>query len=209
MMPGLLAALPAVLILAALLAQADPLFARVIGMHDVGTQSALTVGAWAGAAAWLAAGLHVRRRQAGVSVREAIPLLAMTGVLFLTFAALQLRYLAGVPGATADMLRLGYGQYARTGFFELVTVAGLTLAILVAADAGVIRRSERDRRIFTRLIFAILGLLGVIVVSALGRVLLHGAMYGANDLRFLATGFVVWLIVVSGWFAGSVLRAAR
>jgi hypothetical protein len=55
----------------------------------------------------------------------------------------------------------------------------------------------------------LLALLGVVIVSALQRMRLYMQEYGLTELRIYATGIILWLAVVSAWFAVTVLRGKR
>ena len=62
-----------------------------------------------------------------LGIVEIATILGLLDALFLVFVVLQFPYFFG--GASA----LGYAEYARRGFFELVTVAALVLPVLLAA----------------------------------------------------------------------------
>jgi hypothetical protein len=55
-------------------------------------------------------------------------------LLFLGFMAVQLRYLFGGADLVEVTAGLGYAEYARRGFFELVATAALVVPILLVAD---------------------------------------------------------------------------
>jgi hypothetical protein len=55
----------------------------------------------------------------------------------------------------------------------------------------------------------LLALLGVVIASALERMRLYMHHFGLTELRVYATGVILWLAVVSGWFAVTVLRGRR
>ena len=55
----------------------------------------------------------------------------------------------------------------------------------------------------------LLVLLGIVIASALQRMRLYVEHFGLTELRLYATGVTVWLAVVSGWFAMTVLRGRR
>ena len=62
---------------------------------------------------------------------------------------------------------------------------------------------------FRWLAAALLVLLGVVIASALQRMRLYMQHFGLTELRVYATGVIVWLAVVSAWFAVTVLRGRR
>jgi hypothetical protein len=53
--------------------------------------------------------------------------LGLLDLLFLTFVVIQVRYLFGGAGRVAATAGLTHTEYARRGFFELVTVTALAL----------------------------------------------------------------------------------
>jgi hypothetical protein len=85
-------------------------------------------------------------------------------------------------------------------------VTALTLPVLLLADWAL---AGRSRRMFRWLAAILLALLGVVIASALQRMRLYMQHYGLTELRVYATGVILWLAVVSGWFAFTVLRGRR
>jgi hypothetical protein len=134
--------------------------------------------------------------------------LAILNVLFLAFVLVQFRYLFGGRGLVETQAHLTYAEYARQGFFELVAVAVQTISVLLLGD-WLLRDGESGRRTFRWLATVLLVLLGVVMLSALQRMRLYMQQYGLTELRLYATGVIVWLAVVCGWFAVTVLRGRR
>jgi hypothetical protein len=62
---------------------------------------------------------------------------------------------------------------------------------------------------FRWLAAVLLVLLGVVIASALQRMRLYMEHFGLTELRVYATGVILWLAVVSAWFAVTVLRGRR
>jgi hypothetical protein len=84
---------------------------------------------------------------------------------------------------------LTYAEYARSGFFQLAAVGGLTLAVV----AGAARWSRIDERV-VRVLLAVLCVLTLVVLaSALRRLGLYQDAFGATRLRFLVGVQLVWL----------------
>ncbi|MFL5944797.1 MAG: DUF4153 domain-containing protein [Gaiellaceae bacterium] len=144
-----------------------------------------------------------RARLGGLEIGIA---LAILDLLFLAFVVVQFRYLFGGSGLVESKVSLTYAEYARHGFFQLVAVTGLTLGVLLAADWAL---ADRNRRVFRWLAAALLALLGVVIASALQRMRLYMQEYGLTELRIYATGIILWLGVLSAWFAVTVLRGKR
>jgi hypothetical protein len=133
---------------------------------------------------------------------------AILDLLFLAFVVVQFRYLFGGQDLVLKTAHLTYAQYARHGFFELVAVAALTLPLLLLGD-WMLRGQADGRRAFRWLAGILLALLGVVILSALQRMRLYLDQYGLTELRLYATGMILWLAAVCGWFAVTVLRGKR
>src|SRR5688572_31077318 len=87
---------------------------------------------------------------------------------------------------------LGYAEYARRGFFELVTVAALVLPLLLLAHWLLRHRPARQQRAFNLLAGLLVVQLFVIVASALLRMSLYRQIYGETELRLYTTAFMLW-----------------
>lgn len=127
--------------------------------------------------------------------------LAAVDALYLLFVALQAGYLFG-DAATHG----GYAEYARSGFFQLVAVATINLALL--AGALHVRRQAERSRVLVSLGLALVALTALLVASAAWRMALYVGEYGLTLLRALTcVGMVaiVGLLVVA---AACVLRAS-
>ena len=111
-------------------------------------------------------------------------------LLFAVFVGLQLAYLFGGRDTMA-LAGLGYAEYARRGFFELVLVAVLAGGLVVTLDLAVGRRS----RAVLAGSLVLLGLTAVVLVSALVRLRLYQAAYGWTELRFVVLAAIGWLAV--------------
>jgi hypothetical protein len=140
---------------------------------------------------------------------ELAVVLGLLDLLFLAFVLVQLRYLFGGASLVEERTHLTYAEYARHGFFELVTVAALVLPLLLLADWLRRRESPRDDRVFRLLAGALIVLLFVVMASALQRMRLYQREYGLTELRLYASGVMVWLAVVFVWAAATVLRGRR
>jgi Domain of unknown function (DUF4173) len=140
---------------------------------------------------------------------ELTVVLALLDLLFLAFVLVQLRYLFGGASLVEARTQLTYAEYARHGFFELVTVAALVLPLLLLAD-WVRRRDPGSRdRLFQVLAGALILLLFVVMASALQRMRLYQREYGLTELRVYTTGVMLWLAVVFVWTGFTVLRGRR
>ena len=213
---GVALGVPLLLLFGGLFAAADAVFKSLLSsavptIDASAGERILIVAVWA----WLAGGLlrdllSVRERSEQVPFarprRVVGPLeicvaLAFLDLLFLAFVAVQFRYLFGGSALVQSRAHLTYAEYARHGFFELVAVAGLTLSVLLLADWVL---AGRGRRVFRWLAAALL-----VIASALQRMRLYVEHFGLTELRLYATGVILWLAVVSAWFALTVLRGRR
>jgi Domain of unknown function (DUF4173) len=218
---GLALSLPFLVLFGGLFVAADAVFRSLIvgavpDLRHVWSHLLIAAGV-----AWLSAGLlrdlvasrDAERLVAPTALSASLPrlrlgstevaaALAALNVLFLAFVIVQVRYLFGGQGLVEARLHLTYAQYARHGFFELVVVAVLMLPVLLVANAVV-----RERRHIVRGLSALLiGLVFVVLASALDRMRLYQREYGLTELRLYATGLILWLGVVLVWFALTVVR---
>jgi hypothetical protein len=132
--------------------------------------------------------------------------LGLLNLLFLVFVIVQLRYFFGGAALVEETTGLTYSEYARRGFFELVTASALVLPVLHGADHLVRGETPEHLRTFRRLAGILLVLLTVVMASALGRMRLYVGAYGLSEDRLYATAFMVYLLGVFAWFAWTVLR---
>lgn len=130
-------------------------------------------------------------------------------LLFLSFVVVQLRYFFGGAALVEASVSLTYSEYARRGFFELVTVAALVLPELLLLQWLLDANDGRLQRLFRWLAAAQILLLFVIMASALQRMRLYQQAYGLTELRFYATAFMGWLAAVFIWFMATVLTGRR
>jgi hypothetical protein len=145
----------------------------------------------------------------GLGFLELATVIGLLDALFLTFVVIQLRYLFGGAGVVNPETGLTYAEYARRGFFELVTVAALTLPLLLLADSLLRAANPVQMRAFRWLCGLMVALLAVVMISALQRMRLYQLVYGLTELRLYTTAFMGWLGVLLGCFALTVLRGRR
>jgi len=135
--------------------------------------------------------------------------LGLVDLLFLVFVVIQLRYLFG--GATLVLAAGGltYAEYARRGFFELVTASALVLPLLTGADWLLRNEPAEHQRTFRQLATVLLLLLAVVMASALERMRLYVSAYGLSEIRLYSTAFMLYLAGVAAWFGWTALRGQR
>lgn len=121
----------------------------------------------------------------GRSVRRwewAVPLIVLD-LLFGSFVTVQLTVLFGGRGHVLATRGLTYAQYARQGFWQLLVVTVLTLAVVAIAVRAAPRATAPERSL-VRLLLGLLCLLAlVIVASAIHRMSLYEQEYSFTRLR--------------------------
>jgi hypothetical protein len=220
---GLLVSVPLLLVFGGLFVSADATFASFVSSLNVDLGSiashvfliavfaGLSAGTLRGAflgSAHIAA-LGERLESPGVRFTTTATVLGALDLLFLLFVALQARWLFGGAGVIEATTGLTVAEYARRGFFELVTAAALVIPLLLAADWATRRENRQEEQSFRALALLLVLLVGALLVSALQRMLLYVRLFGLTELRLYTTAFMVLLGGVSAWFAWTVLRGAR
>jgi hypothetical protein len=218
---GLMLAAPLVFLFGALFVAADSVFQDYVRSAVPDPGNLLLHVALVALFGWVSAGLVreylFKPKPVDASVdpwfrlgaTELTVVLALLDLLFLAFVLVQLRYLFGGASLVEDRTHLTYAEYARHGFFELVTVAALVLPLLLLADWARRRDPARRDRLFQILAGTLILLLFVVMASALQRMRLYQREYGLTELRVYATGVMLWLAVVFVWAGFTVLRGRR
>jgi hypothetical protein len=221
---GLLIAVPLLLVFGGLFAAADAVFAATINnLFSWDIEWLFEHIVVIGFLTWVVAGLLFqlfdklpwtlpqtpRQAKARLGLIEIGIVLGVLNLLFAAFVLIQIRYLFG--GETQLNLASGltYAEYARKGFFELVTVVALALPTLLLAHWLLNPESGRSLRVFQGLAAGLIVLLSVVMVSALQRMRLYQQEYGLTELRLYTTAFMGWLALVFVWFGATVLRNRR
>lgn len=219
---GALAAAPVLLVVALLLGTADPLFAGFLeeAGNLLDTKLAEHLG-FVAVASWATAGALrgslVRVGIRGDAFRAApqlsfgivAPLLGGLALLLSIWIGLQVRTLFGGAEYVAVTAGVTVAEYARQGFFELIVIAGIVLAALLVTDDVLDRDHEGERAKFRSLGALLVLLVGAVLTSAVLRLGLYLKHFGLTDDRVLALAVLVWVALVLGWFALTVLRGAR
>ena len=150
------------------------------------------------------AALYTARRAAGpvhrgqaeppqLGLLEWAPAIGALILLFAGFVAVQFTVLFGGQRHVLKTAGLSYAEYARSGFWQLVVVTLLTLAVL----GGVTRWASRERQVDRTVLRVLLGLLCalsvVIVVSALSRMYTYQKVYSFTGERIFVMAFELLL----------------
>jgi hypothetical protein len=126
---------------------------------------------------------------------EASIVLVSVDVLFALFVIVQIAYFFGGE-ANVTAAGFTYSEYARRGFGELVAVAVLSLGLIMALAAVARRETARRTTAFNAFSAGLVILVGVILASALKRLLLYEQAYGFTRLRTYTHVAIVWMAVV-------------
>ena len=114
--------------------------------------------------------------------------LGMVLAVYAVFCAVQFTFLfagAGLPDG------LTYAEYARSGFFQLLTVAAINL-IIFALTLAYARRT----RALAAMLIGLIAATGVMLVSAARRLMLYIDAYGLTWLRYAAATVIALLAVM-------------
>ncbi|MCY1033046.1 DUF4173 domain-containing protein [Corallococcus sp. BB11-1] len=221
---GLLLTLPVLLLFSMLLFTADGVFSLAMDRalsFDLGLDVLVRWGVGAVFSACVAAGVlghALRRRDAkerGVEeaapatprlgLIEAMTLVLAVDALFFVFAAFQVSYLF-ISETTAIGRGYTVAEFARHGFFELVVVSLLTLALVMALTRWTRRESPVGQAVFRVGTSLMVGLTLVILASAMRRLSLYEDAYGYTLLRVYTHVFMfglgaalVWRAVTLWW----------
>lgn len=192
-----------------LLAGADAEFAHVLSTMapslDGGTllrwiwSAAVAVTVTAAAALLLLTGATVPEGEPRLRlvrrVEWALPVGGLVA-LFAVFVAVQVTVLFGGEDYVLATPGLTPAQYARSGFWQLLAVTGLTM-IVVGVTARIAPRTAATDRALLRALLGLLSVLTlVIVASALSRMAAYEQAYGFTRQRLLVTACELWLGVV-------------
>lgn len=221
---GLAIAFPLLLVFSGLLASADAVFSDlVLRLFKWDVESLVVHCLMTAIIAWAVAGflrgvligkemkaVNAKRPESlWLGVTETVIVLGLLDILFLSFVVVQFRYFFGGAARIQAVAGLTYAEYARSGFFELVGVAALSLPLLLAAHWLLRKEKARDERVYRVLAGVQIALLFVMIVSALQRMRLYQREYGLTELRVYTTVFMGWLAVIFVWFAMTVLIGRR
>jgi hypothetical protein len=130
--------------------------------------------------------------QIQLSPSEWKPALLLIDLLFASFVLVQVAVLFGGHDHVLNTAGLTYAEYARQGFFQLIVVALLTLAVVAAAVR--FSRVEVSDHGWMKILLGLLCLFTlVILASALTRMNLYQETYGFTRVRLLVDVTIVWL----------------
>ncbi|MBE2197636.1 MAG: DUF4173 domain-containing protein, partial [Anaerolinea sp.] len=130
---------------------------------------------------------------------ETTTVLVLVNMLFAAFVGIQFTYLFG---GAANVTEAGYtfADYARRGFFELLTVAILTMLLILGLNWLSRRENKGQIRLFNGLGSVLVSLVLVMLVSAWRRMALYEAAFGYTELRLIVYVCMAWLALTLVWF---------
>ena len=210
---GILLAMPVLVVLGALLAEADPIFSewlndliellRLEKLPEYILRLVL-ISIWT----FITAGLLLHaliksKKEKLVGQEQPWPprflgstettiIMGAVNLLFFAFVSIQFQYFFGGE-KNISLDGYTYSEYARRGFGELLTVAFFTLFIIMVLSGITRRETKRDRRVFTLMTGLMTGFIGVILISSLQRLALYEAAYGFTRLRTYSHICILWI----------------
>lgn len=131
--------------------------------------------------------------------------LTVFNAIYLVFYASHLAYLFS---AFAEVLppAMTYAEYARRGFFELCTVAGINLGIMAVTYLLMKREGGADPKGLRVLLLILCAFTLLLIATALSKMVLYIDAYGLTHLRVYTSWFMLLLAFV---FVVIVLRLLR
>lgn len=202
---GLVIAIPIAVLVAALLASADPIFASFFSVNFDFSRLLLDVlfvlgGALAMAGLLRLAAAEPMDRVDGPAWRlgttEAVVVLAVLDTVFAAFAIAQAVAASGTGAETLRSAGITYADYARSGFFQLLWVAGITLVVLVLFSRVTGFAHRAAKLTFLALAEGAIALTLLIVLVASLRLSLYEDAYGFTMLRLYSHVFAGLVAVV-------------
>lgn len=222
---GLLISLPLLFTFGCLLASADAAFEGIIkkglqfNYNSVVNHTSIVIFAFLGACGFLHAMFSGKLQSKDISLDDmpkftlgAIEVCTITGALnflFLSFVIVQFQYFFGGASVVALTNGLTYAEYARRGFFELVTVVSLVLPLLLFLDWSFLKKSRTGIFIFRGLTLLQISMLFVMMAAAVKRMMLYQCEYGQTELRLYTTAFMGLIAIIFIIFSFTVLRGYR
>jgi len=140
---------------------------------------------------------------------EIVMMLGAINILFLSFIAVQFTYFFGGDTLVQSPEGPTYADYARRGFFQLLTLAVLVITLLLLTHWLYKPSTQTEKRLYPFLAAMMVLMTMVIEASAAHRMYLYIHAYGLTELRFYTSVFMAWLVVLFVWFSVTVLREQR
>jgi hypothetical protein len=213
---GIFISVPILLILASLLAGADPIFEqglkdffKIFKIENIGEYIFRLVYILCLAYVFtgvLAQAIHPRKQETRPdpsqpsfskvlgSIETKIVFISIN-LLFITFLVIQFRYFFGGQ-ANINETGFTYSEYARRGFGELVTVAVLSILIYYFFHSVTRLETSSQKRWFSVLSIMVFLQVLVMLFSSYQRLVLYEEAYGFSRLRTYTHLFLPWLALL-------------
>lgn len=196
---GLVVVVPVLLVLVALLASADAVFASFLS-PDLDAGPAIGHVALALLLAPLVVVLasatsvddHESSRQGTFGVVEITTMLGLVAAVLGLFVISQLFALTDAGDRLIESAGLTPAEYARSGFFQLCWATGQLLAFLAVVRALADPAALRSRPVVTLSAAVPVLALGLVIVS-LRRMALYDEVFGLTMLRLWVVGAAIWM----------------
>ncbi|MFT7473577.1 MAG: hypothetical protein ACI81L_000492 [Verrucomicrobiales bacterium] len=215
---GIAVAIPVLIVFTTLLASADDVFAKFLLLGNLPTLvghiivTLLVAIVLFGFVSRAAHETPPAQKSLNIRMLGSLEVTIILGSLAALFSAFVITQLVVAFGGADHVLRtegLTSAEHARSGFFQLLWVAGLAVSLVGGLRAVRITNPEKGRDRFTPLALVTLLLTVVIAGISLQRLLLYVGSFGLTPLRFWAiagAGGVAVLIAtyalsVAGWQA--------
>lgn len=214
---GLLIGVPIAVLIGVLLASADPVFASFFAINlDLGQTVLDAIYVLAGGVAMvgllrLAAAQRVERLDGPgwrLGLTEGLIVIGILDALFAAFALAQVVAATGNGVQALHQAGTTYADYARSGFFQLLWVAGITLVVLVLFSRIIERAERRGSLAFRTLMGVAIVLTLLIVYVSFQRLSLYEEAYGFTMLRLYSHIFAVWIGLIFLLLAADLLGLA-
>ncbi len=208
---GFALAIPLVTVVVALLASADAVFRSLFnGLHlSTSLRHGVVIGF--GALAWFALVIRTRRaapeRVAGrllIGEREAGVIIAALSAVLGLYVASTVAAAAAGQAYVERRSGLTYAQYARSGFFQLIAVVLIVVAVLVTLRPVIDLAVHRRTTFGLSLVMAALTM--AVVAVSIARLQTYRSVYGLTMLRLSTTVFAGWLGLVLIMVAVTMVR---
>jgi hypothetical protein len=228
---GIVLAFPVVVFVGLFLASADAVFASLFQLDvrvgdTFGHVALIAIGASmaCGVFAQVANRRHVARPTPSLHLSLTEGVIVLAGLIGVYSLFAFSRLLVSLRGAAyvEEVTDLTYAEYARSGFFQLLWAAGITVAVLMLLRTTIETRTAGERRLIGSLSAASAMLTLVVVHTAIVRLGLYEDAFGLTLLRFASMVMAWWIGVVivltaaslagawrsRAWLAGAVLCTA-
>jgi hypothetical protein len=121
-------------------------------------------------------------------------------VVYAVFIVCQLPYFFSAFGGTRPFGTISYSDYARNGFFELCTIAGINLALLALGNLFTRRADGKPALKVVSIALSCVTIL--LLATAFSKMALYVRVFGLTMLRLLPCVFMAFLLLV---FAGFIV----